>query len=77
MDDCFAVVSKCDSLVFSSLSGVIGKGVHDEIQQAFIQRKPVYYLNEHGLKLIDLHDIDFIETGEKSQRIYAIVRISQ
>lgn len=74
MRDCLDVVSKCDSLVFSSVNGVIGKGVYDEIQQAIVEKKLVYYLNEHDLKLIAPHDITFIETGEENRRIYAIVR---
>jgi hypothetical protein len=40
MADCIASVETCDVVVFSSMDGVIGKGVFDEVAKA----KTVYYI---------------------------------
>ena len=40
MADCIASVETCDAVVFSSMDGVIGKGVFDEVAKA----KAVYYI---------------------------------
>jgi hypothetical protein len=49
MQDCYKLIDKCNALVFSSVDGVIGRGVAGEITHAFIRNKTVYYL--HGNKL--------------------------
>ena len=40
MADCIASIETCDAVVFSSMDGVIGKGVFDEVANA----KAVYYI---------------------------------
>lgn len=45
MADCLRLVKECDVLVFSSLDGIIGKGVFRELNAALESRKPVYYLH--------------------------------
>lgn len=42
MEDCFFRIRTCDSLVFSTLSGVIGRGVFAEIAFAESLDKDVY-----------------------------------
>lgn len=34
MEECYDLIDNCDALVFSSISGVIGKGVYYEIAEA-------------------------------------------
>lgn len=47
MADCLQKVRECDALVFSSLSGVIGKGVYNEVKIAKACGIPCYYIH-HG-----------------------------
>lgn len=70
MKICLAAVEKCDAVVFSSLSGVIGKGVYDEVNFAFAHDIPVYYISENKVQL--LKDINYEILNEK-RRIYAVV----
>jgi hypothetical protein len=51
MADCLQKVRECDVLVFSSLSGVIGKGVYRELLEASQHSVPVFHLH-HG----EVHD---------------------
>ena len=41
MKYCFKLIDICDDLVFSSVDGVIGKGVADEIMYAFMKNMPI------------------------------------
>lgn len=72
MSDCFDWVDQCDAVVFSSISGVVGKGVVDEVTKAVRQQKPVYYIQDNAVSLITptFEKIENSTTG----RIYAIVR---
>jgi nucleoside 2-deoxyribosyltransferase len=70
MKDCYKLIDKCDSLVFSSVDGVIGKGVADEIVYAFIRNKTVYYIHNNRLNKIKSIVINPIENS-KTRRIYA------
>ena len=47
MADCLQKVRECGALVFSSLSGVIGKGVYLELMEADRLSLPIYHLH-HG-----------------------------
>ena len=42
MLECLEKVKECDALVFSSLSGVVGRGVYLEVLQALNTGKEVY-----------------------------------
>lgn len=70
MDEFLNAVSNCDALVFSSLSGVVGKGVYKEVNLALYLKKPVYYLHDNDLERYYYSDFDIIN---ESNRIYAIV----
>lgn len=48
MADCLQKVRECDVLVFSTLSGVIGKGVFHELVEAVNLRRPIYCL-QYGM----------------------------
>lgn len=49
MDQCLTKVASSDILVFSSIDGVIGRGVYEEILKAEILGKPVYYIYQDEL----------------------------
>ena len=70
MSDCFKLIDMCQDLVFSSLDGVIGKGVADEIMYAFMKNMPIYYIFNNKLNKVKQIVIKPIENS-KSRRIYA------
>jgi nucleoside 2-deoxyribosyltransferase len=69
MLDCYKLIDKCDCLVFSSVDGVLGRGVANEITYAFFRNIPIYYL--HSNKLIPIKTITMksIENST-TQRLY-------
>ncbi len=70
MKECYKLIDKCDSLVFSSVDGVIGRGVADELTYAFIRNKSVYYIHGNRLNKIKSIVIKPIE-DRTTDRIYA------
>jgi len=44
MGQCFDLVDQSDFLIFSSMDGVVGKGVYDEIHRAAATQTPIYYI---------------------------------
>lgn len=70
MKQCFKLIDICDDLVFSSLDGVIGKGVADEIMYAFTKNMPIYYIYNNKLNKVKQIVIKPIENS-KTKRIYA------
>ena len=50
MERCLASVDECDALVFSDLSGVVGKGVAQEIYHAQAAGIPVGRIVGHGVR---------------------------
>lgn len=71
MDECFYLVDDCDVLVFSSVDGVVGKGVYDEVSRASDQFKPVYYIHNNSLNPFGF-DFDVL-SDSTTKRIYATV----
>lgn len=71
MKDCLSLVSECEAIAFSDLSGVIGRGVYDEIQRAMRDRKPIYRIAENEVTLVK--SIKYHIIGE-SARVYAIIK---
>ena len=68
MKVCLEVIGECDALVFSSMSGVVGKGVHDEINKAIDKKMPIYYINRNSIwRVIDIN----WKMLNESRRIYA------
>jgi hypothetical protein len=78
MQDCFDLISSCDAVVFSSLSGVVGKGVLEEIMYAFDNKKKVFYIC--GGKIIEVNKKELriakIKESE-TKRIYAEIEVIQ
>lgn len=67
MSGCIETVKRCDAVVFSSVSGVIGKGVFDEIASA----KEVYYIKNNGV--VPFAGAFQIIPHSTTRRIYAVV----
>ena len=74
MVECLEKVKECDALVFSSLSGVVGRGVYLEVLQALNTGKEVYYLKQD--KLIRIKYIKFKDVEEKfkSNRTFKVIK---
>ena len=70
MKHCCSLIDKCNALVFSSVDGVIGRGVAGEITHAFIRNKSVYYIHGNRLQKIKSIVIKPIE-DRTTDRIYA------
>lgn len=49
MNTCLDMVRHCDITVFSSVNGVIGYGVYQEVNEAINSGKPVYYIDNNTL----------------------------
>ena len=67
---CIDALSNCDALVFSDISGVIGKGVMEEIETAVKSMKPVLRIRDNSIFVVDVG----FEVINESRRVYAIVR---
>ena len=67
MSDCIKAAKQCDAVVFSSVNGVIGKGVFDEVTSA----NATYYINNHAIK--PFTGTFQIISNSATNRIYAIV----
>ena len=71
MNECFNYVDDCDVIVFSSMDGMIGKGVFDEVNRALDQNKAVFYLFQN--EITQLFEFEKIENST-TNRIYATVK---
>ena len=49
MKECLERVRRSDIVVFSSVDGVVGKGVYQEVKEAHINYKPVFYIHRDRL----------------------------
>lgn len=72
MDECFQHVVNSDTVVFSSVNGVVGKGVFDEVNLGKENGKALYYIHDHKL-ISSLADFEIIPDSN-TKRLYAIVR---
>lgn len=74
MDKCLSEISKDNviGVVFSSISGVIGKGVYDEVNHALSLGKEIYYIYNNTIEKCS--NISFELTNQNSGRFYAIVK---
>ena len=66
MEDAFSIIANCDALVFSTVSGMIGRGVFDEVIYALNHGKPVYEI--YGDDIIEVEGILAFES-----RIYRLI----
>ena len=69
MSDCIDEVLKSDVIVFSSMDGMIGKGVYQEVKAAKNAGKVVLYLSQNHLTT----DFHICRTYNFSDRLYAYV----
>lgn len=72
MKDCLLNVEDCDIIVFSSINGVVGKGVVDEVNKAKETGKRIYFIHSNHLSEAKYCKFKVIESSD-SNRIYAIV----
>lgn len=70
MKDCIEEVENCDALVFSTISGVVGKGLVREVERAQQKLIPILEIKNNELVVADA--IAFIKTNSSSNRTYAI-----
>lgn len=76
MEDCLRIIQRCDGLVFSSISGVVGKGVYREVEKALKDNKPIYYIFYNTLHSeITMDNLKIINPDNPNNRVYAEVRI--
>jgi len=73
MNDCFDLIDNSGSLIFSSMDGVVGKGVHDEVNHAIKTNIPIYYINNNRLIKINKIKWDIIN---ESHRIYSTLKFN-
>lgn len=70
MDQCLTEVASSDILVFSSVDGVIGRGVYEEVLKAEVLGKRVYYIYHDKLT----QGFSIIKKDKPvTDRLYAIV----
>lgn len=69
MNACLNAVRESSILVFTSMDGIIGKGVYDEIQAAEYNNIKVYYLHRNCL----YSGYHLAKTFSGNDRLYAIV----
>lgn len=72
MKDCLAAVRDADIVIFSSVNGVVGKGVYEELQEAARQDKMVLYMFWDHL-VEGKFDVLRLPNGSMDDRTYAIV----
>jgi hypothetical protein len=73
MKDCLKVIENCNILIFSSVNGVVGRGVVDEYNKASKLGLPIYYIMNDIL--YDARGYGFELTNSGNNRLYAIVII--
>lgn len=71
MKECYKMIDECNIIVLSSLSGIIGKGVFNEVIYAIKNKKKVYYIKNGKIKRIFIFKYRIIG---KNNREYAIVK---
>lgn len=74
MRDCLAAVKDADVVIFSSMDGVIGKGVHDELMYAVDNDKPILYIFYDHLIGLDVINVCVHDDPSNGERTYALVR---
>lgn len=73
MEKCLSCISDDNIMgtVFSSVDGVVGKGVYDEVNHTKELNKEIYYIFNNTI--IKLKDVKFTLTNKNNNRFYAIV----
>jgi len=75
MKQAFLVIDQCDALVFSTISGVVGHGVFNEVMYALNKGIQVFCLMGDDCYLVEDKEIfkDIIFKGDN--RVYALVNV--
>ena len=71
MKHCLDAVSQCDMVVFSGVSGAVGKGVYTEVNHAMHHGKQVGYIFNNKIVLVS----PSFKLTDFCDRIYATVKI--
>ena len=77
MRDCLAAVKDADVIIFSSMDGVIGKRVYDELMYAIENDKPILYIFYDHLIGIDVINVCVHYDPSNGERTYALVRFDE
>ena len=77
MRDCLAAVKDADVVIFSSMDGVIGKGVYDELMYAIENDKPILYIFYDHLIGLDVLNVCVHYDPSNGERTYALVRFDE
>lgn len=70
MEKCYSVIKGCDAVVFSSLSGIVGRGVVGEVNKAIELGKNLYYLENDTIKKVETLNFKLIN---RSNSLFAMV----
>lgn len=71
MENCLTCIESCDMLIFSSVNGVVGRGIYEEFKKASELELPIYYIMDDIL--YDARHYKFKLTNSGNNRLYAIV----
>jgi hypothetical protein len=72
MKDCFTAIEGCDIIIFSSINGVIGRGVYEEVQKGIKLGLKIYYI-ENDMLFTYGENYEFQFLNQNNNRLYAIV----
>lgn len=72
MEDCFKTIEECDTIIFSSVNGIIGRGVYAEVQKGIKLRLKIYYIENDMLFTFD-ENYEFGFLNQSDNRLYAII----
>lgn len=73
MDICFKAIKNCEIIVFSSINGVVGKGVYDEVLLGKSLGLDIYYINNNQIYYYPSIEFEMIENSD-TRRLYASVK---
>ena len=76
MNQCFKFVELSDIIIFTSMNGIIGKGVYYEIKHALDNNKKLYYLNNgifNTFTYDNFNNIEIIYSITNNNREFAII----
>ena len=76
MKECLGHVRDSDIVIFSSMDGVIGKGVYEELQEAYITDKLVLYILWDHLIHANFEILAMNDTSN-GDRTYALIRFDE
>lgn len=76
MKDCLERVRDSDIVIFSSMDGVIGKGVYEELKEAYKTDKLILYILYDHMVAADFN-ILAMNDSSNGDRTYAIVRFDE